>query len=1222
MPITRSIYDVAVIGAGPAGTVTAIAFARQGASVLLLEANPAAASRLAGEWIHPPGVDVLRRLELAPLEEASRHPAGRGFVVFPDDGGDPIELPYPDASVAMSCGHRELVDALRARAQDMPEIDYLPLARVIGLRDAELRIERRNTGEIITVGAGLIVGADGRSSIARQYLGLEDNSTLLSHMAGIELFDVDMPFEGFGHVILGGPGPALLYRISPTRARLCLDLPAGLCNGHRDVSFLWRAFRPVLPASLVPAFQGALESRRILWAATRFRPRSDYGRGRIALVGDAVGSFHPLTAVGITMGLRDAEILARSRDVDEYRDQRTRQSYIPELLSNALYHVFRRDDAGAESIRTAVYRMWGHSADERRRTMRILTGEDFRAASFAGAFLRVAAGAMGNLVVDGASDGRWRRLLGQWRGTAQALGAYGEWLQWPAASLVPHPLRSSYQARSTPQRPIPDLPLPRSPVPSPAPSPSGDARRARRPGLADDAEDDAISSALARSTMSLMALLASAPDCARARDWHRLRRWPRIVMALGVSAGASHAPGHAPDHVPGGAALPGADESRAARRVAAERRRLADELLPGLVSDAGAGSRARWTSDWIAEVILALVEPEPNFRLDPPLLELLASAALRLLQCQAPEGGFAPVEIPGALARIRRRRASNQDTGVESTALCTRALHAVRRSVPGLLAGAVAHAVDQSLVRATGWLREHQDPSGFWALPGGVGQISATAWAIEALLAAGVKPTDPSVRRAWRWLILCQDDEGSWSEDSTGNTRVATARAVRALLVSRSPYWESVQRGVRALLRSASVPADEVIESGEACAVVDALASYRAWSEQRLPAREQPSRAPGNERRATSPAGRIARGAAVDEPIRDDLAFCHHSLAEVSRTFSRPIAMLPESLRVAVTCGYLLCRIADTVEDRAELAADERDDLFAAFLDCLSGRHPAEAFAELYRASAAMDSSAESVLAASLPRVMRVFGALPGPMRESSGRWIAELARGMSIYSHRPRGDDGLIALLTEADLDRYCYFVAGTVGHLLTELFKVEVAGLGRDRTRTLEAHAEAFGAGLQLVNILKDITDDRQRGWSFVPRTACAAQGIEVADLIIPDHRVTAHRVVAPIFDHARGLLDRALDYSLAIPPAHQPIRLFCLLPLWMAARTLIHARGNDAMFTTGEPVKLARPEIETLIADCLRHADDDGALRRGYRELWRASEPGADERRTGERNASPDR
>jgi flavin-dependent dehydrogenase len=51
-------YDVAVIGAGPVGCVAALAFARRGRRVLLLEANPLASHRLAGEWLHPPAVEL------------------------------------------------------------------------------------------------------------------------------------------------------------------------------------------------------------------------------------------------------------------------------------------------------------------------------------------------------------------------------------------------------------------------------------------------------------------------------------------------------------------------------------------------------------------------------------------------------------------------------------------------------------------------------------------------------------------------------------------------------------------------------------------------------------------------------------------------------------------------------------------------------------------------------------------------------------------------------------------------------------------------------------------------------------------------------------------------------------------------------------------------------------------------------------------------------------
>ena len=95
----------------------------------------------------------------------------------------------------------------------------------------------------------------------------------------------------------------------------------------------------------------------------------------------------------------------------------------------------------------------------------------------------------------------------------------------------------------------------------------------------------------------------------------------------------------------------------------------------------------------------------------------------------------------------------------------------------------------------------------------------------------------------------------------------------------------------------------------------------------------------------------------------------------------------------------------------------------------------------------------------------------------------------MGQDSHRRPGADGLNALLTMGDLERYCYFVAGTVGHMLTELF---IDAVPRDDTRRqeMQTHAEAFGLGLQLTNILKDITDDRARSTSFILRTYAPVQ------------------------------------------------------------------------------------------------------------------------------------
>ena len=335
--------------------------------------------------------------------------------------------------------------------------------------------------------------------------------------------------------------------------------------------------------------------------------------------------------------------------------------------------------------------------------------------------------------------------------------------------------------------------------------------------------------------------------------------------------------------------------------------------------------------------------------------------------------------------------------------------------------------------------------------------------------------------------------------------------------------------------------------------------------------------------------------------MQTDWDFCVSSLRQVSRTFSRPIEVLPDDLRKAVTCGYLLCRIVDAVEDNECFTLAERDERYHRFHGVLRGTAPASDFEQLW-AGVEGSPEAEIALCSHLSRVMTIVDQVPTDMRTAVLRWVGEMALGMQIYSHRSADPDGVIAPWTSDDLQRYCYFVAGTVGHMLTELFTTEM-GVDADSlvARRLSEHSESFGTGLQLVNILTDITDDLHRGWSFVPRSLCRAQGLHNRDLANPTRRGEAHRAVTPLFDLARRSLDRALEYALTVPAEHREIRLFCLLPLWLAVRTIAHAYGNDAMFITNEEVKVSRAEVEEIIARCSQHVADDRFLRADYETMW---------------------
>jgi 2-polyprenyl-6-methoxyphenol hydroxylase-like FAD-dependent oxidoreductase len=413
--------DVAVIGAGPVGCVAALAFARQGRRVVLLEGNPRSAHRLAGELLHPSAVQALEKLGLRSLVREG-HPA-RGFAVFPPDGSAPIFLRYPVGATGMTCDHWSLVTALRQAAASHEGIRVLAGAQATGVEGQRLYFKTpERPSQSVT--AALIVGADGRSSLARKCLGLADERTHLSSMAGVLIEDVDLVRDGFNQVMLGGPGPVLACDIGSRRIRLFLDVPPRTIA--KDAASLWTAFHEVLHPTWREPFRKALAGPSLTWASNQWRPRRCYGRPGLALVGDAVGCYHPLTAVGLTLGFLDACCLAESRSFAEYRRRRTAQCGVAPLLAHSLYKVFANNDPGAAALRGAVFRMWRRCPAERGRTMRLLSGDDSDILHFHRAFIRVLALAVQTAVLESVLAGRWRH-------TARVLGGFTTWVNWLAA---------------------------------------------------------------------------------------------------------------------------------------------------------------------------------------------------------------------------------------------------------------------------------------------------------------------------------------------------------------------------------------------------------------------------------------------------------------------------------------------------------------------------------------------------------------------------------------------------------------------------------------------------------------------------------------------------------------------------------------------------------------------------------------------------------------------
>ncbi len=210
---------------------------------------------------------------------------------------------------------------------------------------------------------------------------------------------------------------------------------------------------------------------------------------------------------------------------------------------------------------------------------------------------------------------------------------------------------------------------------------------------------------------------------------------------------------------------------------------------------------------------------------------------------------------------------------------------------------------------------------------------------------------------------------------------------------------------------------------------------------------------------------------------------------------------------------------------------------------------------------------------------------------------VREMARGMAETVQRELLGEGL-HLETMEDLERYCYYVAGTVGHLLTSLYALDRASVTPEVEAELRRREVAFGLGLQVTNIIKGVTDDIARGVSYLPLCLFRQAGITIDTLLSRPDDPRGRAVISGLVDWTLLKLDEALEYTLTLPVKETDLRLFCGLPLAFAVRTLSLALQSDMVFSE-KALKISRAEVAAVHRRMESILDDNHRIRELYRE-----------------------
>jgi farnesyl-diphosphate farnesyltransferase len=310
----------------------------------------------------------------------------------------------------------------------------------------------------------------------------------------------------------------------------------------------------------------------------------------------------------------------------------------------------------------------------------------------------------------------------------------------------------------------------------------------------------------------------------------------------------------------------------------------------------------------------------------------------------------------------------------------------------------------------------------------------------------------------------------------------------------------------------------------------------------------------------------------IDHPDAD---YCREMLTKVSRTFAPTIRMLPKRLCLTVTVAYLLCRIADTVEDEACIQTAEKEELLLTYADILK-RGEAVHTANFLRGVAPIpDHNADVILAKNLQRVLNVYATFHPEVQKMIATWVVEMTLGMKKYaqSSAERKEQFLRSM---KELDEYMYFVAGTVGHLLTSLFTYFSKKITPAIAKKLEVFSESFGKGLQLVNIIRDMAGDLKRGQSYIPDEILQKYHLTRQSIFEAKNKDNAEQLFDELIQTAINHLDKAMAYVVNIPKEETRIRIFCLLPIFWAMQTLSAIQENRINLLRPEKVKISRRVI----------------------------------------------
>jgi farnesyl-diphosphate farnesyltransferase len=301
-------------------------------------------------------------------------------------------------------------------------------------------------------------------------------------------------------------------------------------------------------------------------------------------------------------------------------------------------------------------------------------------------------------------------------------------------------------------------------------------------------------------------------------------------------------------------------------------------------------------------------------------------------------------------------------------------------------------------------------------------------------------------------------------------------------------------------------------------------------------------------------------------------------LEDVSRSFYKTLRILPRSVRSQIGLAYLLARTTDTIADTGLLPVERRLQALQQLRDRILARAKTPVqFGELAKKQS---SPAERTLLENCEEALSLLETMPPEDRKLIQQVLDIITSGQELDLRRfaSASPETIAALQSDAELDDYTYRVAGCVGEFWTRICRAHIFPKATVDDSFLLQNGVRFGKGLQLVNILRDISADLRIGRCYLPSDPLGQVNLKPADLLQPQNESRLRPVYNTYLDVSEAHLRAGWAYTAAIPWRYIRVRLACSWPILIGLETLQLLRTQNVLDPA--PIKITRAAVKRII------------------------------------------